>query len=144
MPGNAVQQRINDTITARAQRRLLEAMCRAAPDWVTSDMLTLLGVAGAAAAFGGFALSHNSPAWLLVTAAGVLINWLGDSLDESLARYRRAERPKYGFFLNHMTDTVIIGLSMPASSLMTCTSTSRRGSVRSAPRASSPTPSATR
>lgn len=110
MPSGTVGQRVHDTLTARAERRLLSALCRAMPGWVTSDMLTLFGVAGAASAFAGYWLSHHGEAWLWLAASGIVANWLGDSLDGTLARHRQAERPRYGFFLDHMSDTLAIGL----------------------------------
>jgi archaetidylinositol phosphate synthase len=102
--------RVNDTLTGSAERRVLASLCRRMPAWITSDMLTLLGVVGAVLSFLGYALSASGPAFLWLAIAGVVINWLGDSLDGSLARHRQAERPKYGFFLDHMTDTLAIGL----------------------------------
>lgn len=103
-------QRVNETLTAAVERRILLWMCARLPRRITSDMLTALGVAGATLASVGFALSHMSSAFLALALAGIALNWLGDSLDGSLARHRGAERPKYGFFLDHMTDTLAIGL----------------------------------
>ena len=80
------------------------------PAWVTSDRLTALGVAGAALAFAGYGLSHRGEAYLWLACLGIALNWLGDSLDGSLARYRARERPRYGFFLDHMTDTLAMAL----------------------------------
>lgn len=102
--------RIHDAITAGAERRMLGWLCRHMPAWVTSDMLTMLGVAGAVASCLGYWLSGTDANFLWLAIAGIALNWLGDSLDGSLARYLKAERPKYGFFLDHMTDTLAIGL----------------------------------
>jgi phosphatidylglycerophosphate synthase len=73
-------------------------------------MLTLLGVIGAGMSFCGYWLSHHGEAWLWLAVVGIAINWLGDSLDGSLARFRKAERSRYGFFLDHMTDTLSMAL----------------------------------
>lgn len=102
-------QRINETLLSRAERRLLDWACRRMPARVSSDMLTALGVAGAGLCFAGYVLAG---AWLWLAVAGMALNWVGDSLDGSLARFRRAERPRYGFFLDHMTDTLAIALIM--------------------------------
>lgn len=102
-------QRINETLLSRAERRLLDWSCRRMPAWITSDMLTALGVAGAALCFAGYVLAEG---WLWLAIAGMALNWAGDSLDGSLARFRRHERPRYGFFLDHMTDTLAIALIM--------------------------------
>lgn len=103
-------RRINETFTAEAEKRFLLRICQRIPGWVTSDMLTMLGIVGSAFAFIGYWLSTYSPRWLIVAIAGIFVNWLGDSLDGTLARYNNAERPQYGFFLDHITDTVAIGL----------------------------------
>lgn len=103
-------QRINDTITGRMERPLLAWLCARLPGWITSDMLTGLGVVGAAISFAGYTLSARAPAFLCLACAGIALNWFGDSLDGSLARYRKAERPKYGFYLDHMTDTFAMAL----------------------------------
>jgi archaetidylinositol phosphate synthase len=103
-------QRVNDTLTGAAERRVLAWLCRRVPGAVTSDMLTALGVVGAGIACAGYALSDRGNGFLWMAIGGIALNWLGDSLDGSLARHRQAERPKYGFFLDHMTDTLAIGL----------------------------------
>lgn len=103
-------ERVNASLTGRFERPLLRWLCERMPPWVTSDRLTALGVAGAALAFAGYALSHRSPAYIWLACLGIALNWLGDSLDGSLARYRARERPRYGFFLDHMTDTLAMAL----------------------------------
>lgn len=76
------------------------------PLWVTSDMLTYLGVAGAViyAAFCWMAQCNVSYLWL--ACVGLVINWVGDSLDGTVARVRDAQRPKYGFFIDHSLDAL--------------------------------------
>lgn len=103
-------QRINEAIMGRAERHILEWLCRRMPGWITSDMLTALGLVGAGMSFTGFCLSTVSVDWLWLAIAGLVLNWAGDSLDGSLARFRKSERPNYGFFLDHMTDTLAMGL----------------------------------
>ena len=103
-------ERVNASLTGRFERPLLHWLCKKMPAWVTSDRLTALGVAGAAMAFAGYVLSHRSPAFLWLACLGIALNWLGDSLDGSLARYLARERPRYGFFLDHMTDTLAMAL----------------------------------
>ncbi len=103
-------ERENDTYLGRYERKLLAWLCKILPSWVTSDMLTLFGILGSALSFYGYLLSYHGAKWLWLSIAGIAINWLGDSLDGSLARHLKAERPKYGFFLDHMTDTLAIGL----------------------------------
>ena len=85
--GKTVARRIQDSILSGMERRLLDRLCAAAPLWITPDRLTLLGFAGAALTGAGFALSPRAPGFLLLAAAGLVLNWLGDSLDGSLARW---------------------------------------------------------
>jgi len=74
------------------------------PAWITPDMLTLCGMAGALAVFVGYVASLANPAWLWLAIGGYFIQWFGDSMDGSLARYRAIERPKYGYFVDHSCD----------------------------------------
>lgn len=73
-------------------------------------MLTLLGLLGAAMALCGYWLAQEDLSWLWLATLGVAINWLGDSLDGTLARHLNIERPKYGFFVDHMTDAFAMAL----------------------------------
>src|SRR5213594_351784 len=105
-------------LLAEPERRLLRAIAVRLPAWVTSDLLTLLGVVGALGAGVAYALSGLSPAWLWAASALLLVNWFGDSLDGTLARVRRAERPRYGYYLDHIVDafsTVAIGAGIGLS-----------------------------
>ena len=105
-----VAKRLAGTVTERLERRLLTWICRRLPDWITPDRLTFLGLFGAVMALGGYVLSERDSAWLWLAILGVLLNWFGDSLDGSLARFRQTERPRYGFFLDHMTDSLAVGM----------------------------------
>lgn len=71
---------------------------------MTPDRLTAIGMVGAVLVFVGYVASNLSGAWLLVALSGYVVQWFGDSLDGSLARYRRIERPSYGYFLDHSCD----------------------------------------
>jgi phosphatidylglycerophosphate synthase len=88
------------------------------PDWVLPDHLTLLGVAGAVMTAAGFVASRWSIDWLWLASAGLVVNWVGDSVDGTLARRRKIERPRYGFFVDHTSDLfsqVLIFLSIGIS-----------------------------
>ncbi len=74
------------------------------PSWVTPDILTALGMVGALAIFVGYAASLFSVEWLWIALAGYVLQWFGDSMDGSLARYRHIERPSYGYFIDHSCD----------------------------------------
>ncbi|MFW6330205.1 MAG: CDP-alcohol phosphatidyltransferase family protein [Gemmatimonadota bacterium] len=105
-------------LTAKVEKRALEAMARRMPRTVTSDHLTVLGVAGAGGVAAGYALSTFSPHWLWLASAMLVVNWFGDSLDGTLARVRDAQRPRYGYYLDHAVDaftTAIIGIGIGLS-----------------------------
>jgi len=99
-------KRIQENLTARAERRVLNWLCARLPLWLTPDRLTAIGFVGAVLVAAGFALSHFGRDWLLLAIAGFVINWFGDSLDGSIARYRKIERPNYGYFIDHSLDAL--------------------------------------
>ena len=96
--------RIHTSLLADHERRILDALCRRMPSWATPDLLTAIGSAGMAVAAIGYVASRWRPEFLFVASLGLAINWFGDSLDGSLARYRGVERPRYGYFLDHSVD----------------------------------------
>jgi len=102
--------RVNDALTGSAEKRILLWFCRYMPAWVTSDMLTMLGLTGAAMSFLAYWQSGRGAITLWLAILGLALNWFGDSLDGTWARHLNAERPRYGFFLDHMTDTFAMGL----------------------------------
>ena len=100
-------ERIQKNLLAAPERRLLNWLCSILPQWVTPDKLTSLGVFGAVATFIGYAASGFSKTWLWLAIIGYFLQWFGDSLDGSLARYRRIERPSYGYFIDHSCDGLV-------------------------------------
>ncbi|MEQ1510694.1 MAG: CDP-alcohol phosphatidyltransferase family protein [Sphingopyxis sp.] len=98
--------RIQRNILAVQERRLLTWLAARLPLWVTPDMLTTLGFAAAFAIGAGYVLSHYDPAWLWLSIISFFINWFGDSLDGSLARFRKIERPAFGYFVDHSADAL--------------------------------------
>jgi len=105
-------------LLAEPERRLLRAMAARLPRWVSSDGLTALGMVGAVGAGVAYALCTLSAAWLWAASALLVVNWFGDSLDGTLARVRRVERPRYGYYLDHMVDafsTAAIGAGIGLS-----------------------------
>jgi archaetidylinositol phosphate synthase len=97
-------RRRSDMLLARWERPALHWLAARAPRRVTPDRCTAFGVAGAALAALSFVASGSSPWWLWGAVAGIAAHWLGDSLDGTLARHRRIERPRYGFYLDHVCD----------------------------------------
>jgi archaetidylinositol phosphate synthase len=110
--------RIQTNVLAGWERAVLQRICRGLPSWVTPDQLTAVGVAGAAICSLGYIGSNWRPEFLLLASLGLVVNWFGDSLDGSLARHRKIERPRYGYFLDHSLDAfslLIIALGLGLS-----------------------------
>jgi archaetidylinositol phosphate synthase len=99
-------KRVNRALTASIEKRALLWMAHRAPHWLSSDQLTALGFIAQIGAGVGYALSRWNHHWLLVVILCLALNWLGDSLDGTLARVRRQERPRYGFYVDHMADVL--------------------------------------
>jgi phosphatidylglycerophosphate synthase len=97
--------RVNRSLLAKAEKRVLVWMAERAPRWVNSDQLTMLGFAAQVMAGVGYALSGGNRLWLLAVIFFLAVNWLGDSLDGTLARVRRQQRPRYGFYVDHIIDS---------------------------------------
>lgn len=104
MSGFVTARRVNQSLTASLEKRALEWMARRAPEWVSSDQLTLLGVSAQIGAGVCYALSRLNHLALLGVILCLALNWLGDSLDGTLARVRQQQRPRYGFYVDHMAD----------------------------------------
>lgn len=109
--------RIQENLLARNERRLLDWICARMPAWVTPDQLTWAGMLGAFMVFGGYLASNLAEEWLWLSIAGYALHWFGDSTDGSLARHRRIERPRYGYFLDHSCDglattLVVVGIGL--------------------------------
>jgi archaetidylinositol phosphate synthase len=98
--------RVNQALTASLEKRALQSMARRAPQWLTSDQLTILGLGAQVGAGVFYALSrYNRNALLLVTLC-LGLNWFGDSMDGTLARVRCQQRPRFGFYVDHMVDII--------------------------------------
>jgi phosphatidylglycerophosphate synthase len=99
-------------LLAGPERRVLRWIAARLPRGWMPDHLTIIGVIGALTIGAGYALSARHPAWLWLATFGLAVNWFGDSLDGTLARVRQIERPKYGYYIDHMVDafnTAVIG-----------------------------------
>jgi phosphatidylglycerophosphate synthase len=109
-------------LTGRIERRALVWMAARVPAAVTPDHLTLLGLLATLGCGVAYALAGRWPWLLFAVNAGLALNWLGDSLDGTLARHRRHERPRFGFYVDHLVDAfgalfLVCGLAL--SGLMT-------------------------
>ena len=114
----ATSKREMTFLLASLERPALLWLAARVPRTIRSNHLTALGTIGAAAAGVAYALTRYDPRWLWVASAMLIVNWLGDSLDGTLARVRNTQRPKYGYYLDHVVDafsTTVIGLGIGLS-----------------------------
>jgi phosphatidylglycerophosphate synthase len=106
MSTDSRETRVHESLLAAAEKRLLVRMAGALPSRVNSDHLTAL--AGAALLLAGacYAAGRWHPGALVAAVVLLAVNWYGDSLDGTLARVRRHERPRYGFYVDHVLDAL--------------------------------------
>jgi archaetidylinositol phosphate synthase len=97
--------RLQQSFTAAAERKALAWLAGKLPERVNSDHLTLLGFLAMFLAGASYALARTHRAGLLLATFFLALNWFGDSLDGTLARLRNRQRPRYGFYVDHMIDT---------------------------------------
>ena len=110
------------SLTAEPERRVLLFLAARVPAAIGPDHLTAVGLFAMLAAGAAYALSARWPILLLAVNVALVLNWLGDSLDGTLARFRQRTRPRYGFYVDHMVDAfgalgLLLGLA--ASGWMT-------------------------
>lgn len=106
MPKIEKQKRENDILLGFLERPALQWLAAHMPDWVTPDVLTWIGISASVLIFISYILTHISPYFLWLASLGFILNWFGDSLDGTLARYRKIERPRYGFLIDHWIDAI--------------------------------------
>jgi archaetidylinositol phosphate synthase len=99
-------KRIQESVLATSEKRLLIWMAKRTPAWVNSDHLTSLGFAAQLLTGFAYAMAGFSRLWLFAGIGFLAINWLGDSLDGTLARVRQQQRPRYGFYVDHILDSI--------------------------------------
>jgi archaetidylinositol phosphate synthase len=110
-------RRVNDILLGPLERPTLKWLASHMPAWVTPDTCTLVGLLGSLGVAASYILTIYDRNFLWLASLGFVINWLGDSLDGTLARHRRIERPIYGFFVDHTIDAfsvsiIVVGLGL--------------------------------
>ena len=115
--GSCDAERQQTSVLAPVERITLQWLARRMPARVNSDHLSFIGLVSMFMAGVCYAASRRSPAWLHLVNLCLAINWFGDSLDGTLARYRDRQRPRYGFYVDHIIDTfgatfLIYGLAL--------------------------------
>jgi phosphatidylglycerophosphate synthase len=99
-------KRIQTSVLSGVEKKVLLWLAERQPKWVDSDTLTFIGFLGAVVIAAGYILSNCSVQFLWLASLGFVINWYGDSLDGTLARYRKQQRPVYGFYIDHTMDAI--------------------------------------
>jgi len=116
-----VQENDLRQISFGCEKRVLTAIARRLPRWILPDDMTAIGVVAALAVAVAYQLSNDGNGWLWAASALLVVQWIGDSLDGTLARVRGIERPTYGYYLDHLVDaiaTAAIGIGLGLSPFM--------------------------
>ncbi len=100
------EKRIQESLSAGVERKLLRWFAERLPAWVSSDHLTILGSVAMLLAGTSYALTRWHDWGLLAATLFLAMNWFGDSLDGTVARLRNRQRPRYGFYVDHLTDSL--------------------------------------
>ncbi len=93
-------------VLTTVEKRTLVWIAGRLPRWVQSDHLTGLALAAMVLSGLSYWLARTSPAGLVLVVVCLVLNWFGDSLDGTLARVRQQQRPRYGFYVDHVVDTL--------------------------------------
>jgi archaetidylinositol phosphate synthase len=116
-----METRDKQFLLARPEARMLEWIAARIPSQIKPDHLTALGVLASIAIAAAYVLSNGDKLWLWAASGLLVVHWLGDSLDGTLARVRKSERPRYGYYLDHLVDafaTAAIGIGLGLSPYM--------------------------
>jgi phosphatidylglycerophosphate synthase len=118
---NREEKRINDTFSRRWERKVLHAIADRLPSGLMPDHMTIIGIIGSVLILTGYILIWVDRSFLFLASFGFIINWFGDSLDGTIARRRKIERPIYGFYVDHNIDAIsflMVGLGLGFSPYM--------------------------
>lgn len=117
MPDVHSQKRVLDSLLSKRERAVLLWLAARTPMGLMPDHMTLIGIVGSVMIFLGYTLTSFGSGFLWLATLGFVVNWYGDSMDGTLARYRKIERPKFGFYVDHVVDAfsqwmVFVGLGL--------------------------------
>src|SRR5262245_11293728 len=99
-------ERSHTSVLAGIEKRTLIGIARRLPEWVNSDHLTALGFVSLVLAGASYAYARVNPVGLVLVIVFLAFNWFGDSLDGTVARVRNRQRPRYGFYVDHILDAL--------------------------------------
>jgi len=97
-------QRVQTSLLANIEKKALLWFAPRVPIWITPDQLTFMGLAAMALIGLSYYLAKFDNVYLVIASIGHVLNWFGDSMDGTLARFRKQQRPKYGYYLDHLVD----------------------------------------
>lgn len=115
---SAAHKRINDILLGPLERPALQWLAARMPHWITPNILTGIGLLAAILICVSYWLTNYDKNFLWLASFGFVLNWYGDSLDGTIARYRKIERPKFGYYVDHTVDAItqlLIGLGIGLS-----------------------------
>ncbi len=117
MSSKTTHVRVNDILLGPLERPAIRWLVRHMPLFITPDILTGVGFFAAMLVAVSYWLTNYDANFLWLASLGFALNWFGDSLDGSLARYRKIERPKFGYFIDHTMDAltqlvVLVGIGL--------------------------------
>ncbi|MBI2685123.1 MAG: CDP-alcohol phosphatidyltransferase family protein [Acidobacteria bacterium] len=113
----ATTVRVQESLLAPLEKRALIWIAQRLPGAVNSDHLTVLGISSMVAASLAYWYSSANPIGLWIVNICLILNWFGDSLDGTVARVRNRQRPRYGYYVDHVVDVVAISLLMGGMAL---------------------------
>lgn len=113
----AATVRVQQSLLAPLEKRALIWIAERLPRAVNSDHLTVLGISSMAAAALAYWYSASNSIGLWIVNICLVLNWFGDSLDGTLARVRNRQRPRYGYYVDHVVDVIAISLLMGGMAL---------------------------
>jgi phosphatidylglycerophosphate synthase len=98
--------RIQESVLAAAEKRALVWLAARVPRSINSDHLTALALTAMIGAGASYWLASVTPVGLMLATVLLAVNWFGDSLDGTVARVRQHQRPRYGYYVDHVVDAV--------------------------------------
>src|SRR5438270_2186596 len=99
-------ERLQQSLSAELEKRLLIWLADHTPCWIQPDHLTIVGFAAQLLTGVSYAFAGSNRLWLVAGIGFLALNWFGDSMDGTLARVRNQQRPRYGFYIDHMLDSI--------------------------------------
>lgn len=108
---------MQQSLLAPLEKRALIWIAQRLPAAINSDHLTVLGLSAMIAASAAYWYSSTNPIGLWIVNLCLVLNWFGDSLDGTVARVRNRQRPRYGYYVDHVVDVIAISFLMGGMAL---------------------------